>query len=271
MVYDFNKASTFTTEQDGQFGIGRLVYGAQVEDMDLSMKGKVVDGTGQGSDFSNKRVAQRDAEWKLKGHFAGDKGQISWALHWLFGRKDQIPCWATMSGLAVGSQCYAMPGTISDSSAKNSMSDSGKFDGQIDGRGACDFGYVMASPYTTNVLTTTGTSPVDDFSLQLPAGSYGGAFYLFFLDIVGGTTPTIVPKLTHSPDGIATYVDLVTATTVTQADKTTWVQYIEIPSTTLINPFTKLAWTTTGTPTAVQPLIIAARRPQRGLLYTGAN
>lgn len=271
-IYDFNKPSTFQTEQDVFFFLGRFPFGAQVEDLDIGAKGKVVDGTGSGADWSNKRVAVRDAEWKVKGHYAGDKGNVSWAMHWLFGRRDPIPCFGTFSGLDVGAAVHAMPATISDNSSKSSMNDSGKFDGQLEGRGASDLGYVMASPNATNVLTTTGTSTADDISALLPNGSYGGAFYIAILDIIGGTAPTIAMKMTHSTDGVASYVDLApVATTILQSDKSTWLQYIEIPSTTLINPFTKLSWVTTGAPTQVQPLVVCARRPQRGVKYTGSN
>jgi hypothetical protein len=262
-AYDFNTTSTFSTEADVFFGIENYVFGAQVEDLDIGMKGKSVDGSGMGTDFTNKRVATRDAEWKLKGHYHGAKGGVSWALHMLFGRKTQLRTWAALSGLNVGDPIYAMPGTISDSGAKASMNDSGKFEGQIDARGACDMGFIMASPLTNNVLTTTGLSSPDDTSLVLPNGSSGGAFYIFMLDVSGGTTPTVALKLSHCTTSGGSYVDLISATTVDPATPSTMVQYIPIPSTTLINPFVKLNWTTTGTPTSVQPLVIFARRPNR--------
>lgn len=269
---DFNAPNTFTTEADNYFMLGRLPFGSSMEDMDFGAKAKVVDGTGSGADWTNKRASTRDATWKLKGHYAGGKGQVSWALHWLFGRTTSIPMFGTLSGLDLGAAVHCMPGSITDSSSKGSMSDSGKFDGEVTGMGASDVGYVMASPYTTNVLTTSGLTSADDASIQLPAGSQGGALYIAIIDLQGGTTPTIAPKLTHCATLAGTYVDLgPLPTTITQADTSTWLQYIPIPSTTLINPFVKFNWVTTGTPTGVQPLIVFARRPQRGKAYTGSN
>lgn len=265
MSYDLNATSTFDTEADVYFGIDEFLFGAQVEDLDLGMKGKEIDGTGMGSDFTNKRVGTRDGQWKVKGHYHGAKGGVSWLLNWRFGRKTPVRAWAALDGLQVGAPALAMPCTITDTSAKATMNDSAKFDAQLDARGAMDQGFIMATPTTTNVLTTTGTSTADDSSIYLPNGSYGGALYLFCWDFSGGTTPTLAPKLTHCTTSGGSYVDLVSGTTITDTDKTTWSQYIPIPSTTLINPFVKLSWTTSGTPTTAQVLAIFARRPQRGL------
>lgn len=270
--YDFNAPNTFTTEADAFFMLGRLPFGSSTEDMDFGAKAKVVDGTGMGADWTNKRASTRDATWKLKGHYAGGKGQVSWALNWLFGRTTAIPMFGTLSGLDLGAPVHAMPGTITDNSSKGSMSDSGKFDGEVTGLGASDMGYVLASPYTTNVLTTTGLSSADDASIQLPSGSQGGALYIAFIDFQGGTTPSIALKASHCATLAGTYVDLTeTAFTVLQSDTSTWLKYLPISSTTLINPFVKLNWTTTGAPTGVQPLVVFARRPQRGKAYTGSN
>lgn len=271
-LYDFNSTNTFQTEADCFFLLGRLPFGSSTEDMDLGAKAKVIDGTGFGADWSNKRAAVRDADWKIKGHYAGAKGQISWAMNWLFGRTTAIPCFATFSGLDLGAPVHCMPGSITDNSSKGSMNDSGKFDGEITGMGASDIGYVMASPYTNNVLTTTGLTTADDASVQLPSGSQGGAFYIAILDFAGGTAPTIAPKLSHCATLGGSYVDLApVGTTILQSDMSTWLQYIPIPSTTLINPFVKLNWTTTGAPTSVQPLVVFCRRPQRSKAYTGTN
>jgi len=63
----------------------------------------------------------------------------------------------------------------------------------------------------------------------------------------------------HSPDG-TTFTDLGTFTTVTATNATgTWVQRIDLPSTTTINSQVKASWVTTGTPTEVQALVAIAR------------
>ena len=265
-VYNFQSTATFSVETDFFFGIDEFIFASQMEDLDIGAKAKSVDGSGWGTDWSKKRPVVRDGEWKAKGHYCGDKGNISWLLNWRFGLKTPRHAWASLAGLSVGAPIHAMPCYIDDAGAKASMNDSGKFEGGLLAAGACDMGYVMVSPYTTNVLTTTGTSTPDDTSIYLPNGSNGGACYVFVNAIVGGTAPTIVPKVSHSTDGVASYVDLTPVSpwgTILGADSTTWVQYVEIPSTQTINPFVKIGWTTTGAPTQVQALAIFARRPDR--------
>jgi hypothetical protein len=245
-----------------RWGVGSQFFTAQGTDLDHSLKAEEVDGSGFGTRFKNNIPGMLDGTLKISGLASSRKGQVMWYLNQILARTSAVNMWYATEGLDALSPCAMQPASLMELSPKGKMKDSVTFDASFSARGdANPIGVILASPKTTNVLTAaTGAGSIDDNTLWGGASTFGGAAQLHFLDLSGGTTPTVAVKVRHSTDGI-TFADIPGGTfaTVNTTDLTTWSQRINIPSTQSINAQVRIEWTTTGTPTSVQPLVIFAR------------
>ena len=242
------------------WGIEQYVFTAQGTDLDHNLKAEEVEGSGFGTRFKNNLPGMIDGTAKISGLAAMKRNKISWLLNSWFGRTTPVNFWYATEGLNALSPISFQPSSVMENSIKGKLKDSVTFDVSMSARGTSNpVGVIMVSPKSATQVVTTGSGSVDDNTLSGGLTSAGGAAILHVLAVTAGTTPTVVMKIQQSPDG-TTWTDLVMFTTVTATNATgTWVQRVELPSSTTINAQLKASWVTTGTPTEVQCLVAIAR------------
>jgi hypothetical protein len=242
-----------------KWGIQEYVFSAQGTDLDHNLKADDVNGSGFGTQFENNLPGMINGTLKISGLAAMKRNKVSWLLNNWFGRTSPVNMWYATEGLDALSPVAFQPSSVMENSVKGKLKDSVTFDVSLSARGASNpVGVILVSPKSATQLVTTGAGLVDDNGTG-NSTSAGGALVMHVMAVTAGTTPTVVMKVQHSPDG-TTFTDLGTFTTVTATNATgTWVQRIELPSTTTINSQVKASWVTTGTPTEVQALVAIAR------------
>lgn len=238
------------------WGIEQYVFSAQGTDLDHNLKAEEVDGSGFNTQYKNNVPGMIDGTAKISGLSAMKYNKVNWLLNTWFGRTTPVNFWYATEGLNALAPISFQPSSVMEASIKGKLKDAVTFDVSMSARGASNpVGVIMVSPKSATQLVTTGAGSVHNSALT----TAGGAAVLHVLAVTGGTTPTCAIKLQHSPDD-SVYTDLVTFVTVAATNVTgTWVQRIEIPSTTTVNQYVKASWVTTGTPTEVQALVGFAR------------
>jgi len=245
------------------FGIEQYVFSAQGTDLDHNLKAEEVEGSGFGTQFKNNLPGMIDGTAKISGLAAMKRNKVSYLLNSWFGRTTPVQFWYATEGLNALSPVSFQPSSVMENSVKGKLKDSVTFDVSLSARGASNpVGTILVSPKSATQVVTTGVGPIDDNGTGNSTAA-GGAVVMHVLAVTAGTTPTVVMKLKHSPDG-TTFTDLATFATVTATPTlvpatNTWVQRIDLPSSTTVNSQVQASWTTTGTPTEVQMLVGFAR------------
>lgn len=245
------------------WGLEQYVFTAQGTDLDHSLKAESVEGSGFGTRFKNEIPGMIDGTAKIGGLAAMKRNKVSYLLNSWHGRTTPVQFWYATEGLNALAPISFQPSSVMENSIKGKLKDSVTFDVTLSARGASNpVGVILVSPKSATQVATTGAGSVDDNGTG-NSTSVGGALVMHVLAITAGTTPTVVMKVTHSPDG-TTWTDLATFTTVaataTAVPATnTWVQRIELGSTVTINSQVKASWVTTGTPTEAQCIVAYAR------------
>lgn len=263
MAVDLNAPAYFTAGYQSNWGFDEYYFSPAGKDLKLGLKADNVDGDGFGTGYKNYRAGIVDAKADVKGMWNGNPAGLSAVVNQRYGRKSPVNYWEAHDGLQVGRAITGMPATIMDRSINASMKDSTEVDMSFGAQGFVDDGFILVSPKTATPLATTGTGGIDMTSTV--ATPNGGAAYLWVWAVDAGTTPTCVVKVQHSPDG-TTWTDLVTFTTVVGTPGTgTWSQRFPISSTVTIQQQVRANWTTTGTPTGIQGMVMYSRTPDRSL------
>jgi len=246
------------------WGIEQYVFTAQGTDLDHNLKAEEIEGSGFGTRFKNNLPGMIDGTAKISGLAAMKRNKVSWLLNSWFGRTTPVQFWYATEGLNALAPISFQPSSVLENSIKGKLKDAVTFDVSMSARGTSNpVGVIMVSPKSATQMVTTGSGSIDDNTLSGGLTSVGGAAILHVLAITAGTAPTVVVKVQQSPDG-TTWTDLCTFTTViatpTAVPATnTWVQRIDLPSSTTVNAQLKASWVTTGTPTEVQALVAMAR------------
>lgn len=251
MAIDVAATSVASPGWKTHWGFDEFLFTAQGHDLDHGRKADKVDGSGFGTRVKNNLPGMQEGNLKIKGLYAGQKGQLSNIIASRFGRTSPVTAWYAPQSLNALSPITMQPSSITDYSISAKLKDSVEFDLEMDARGAFDDGFILVSPKT--LLTTTGSGSVDDNTLYGGATTVGGVGQMHVWSLAG-TTPSITMKIQHSPDG-TTWTDLITfnATTAVGA------QRIVLPSTTTVNAQVKASWTIAGTTPTVQVLVGFAR------------
>lgn len=241
------------------WGIQEYVFTAQGTDLDHSLKAEEVEGSGFGTRFKNNLPGMIDGTLKISGLAAMKRNKVNWLLNQWLARTSPVQAWYATEGLNALSPISFQPSSVMEASIKGKLKDSVTFDASLSARGASNpVGVILVSPKSATQVVTTGAGSVDDNGTGNNT-AFGGSAMMHVLAVTAGTTPTVVVKIQHSPDG-TTFTDLCTFTTVTATNATnTWVQRIDLPSTTTVNAQLKASWVTTGTPTEAQMLVGFAR------------
>jgi len=246
-----------------QFGIEQYVFTAQGTDLDHNLKAEEIEGSGFGTRFKNNLPGMIDGTAKISGLAAMKRNKISYLLNNWFGRTSPVQFWYATEGLNALAPLSFQPSSVLENSIKGKLKDAVTFDVSMSARGNSNpVGVILVSPKSATQVATTGAGSIDDNGTGNSTAA-GGAAIIHVLAVTAGTTPTVVMKIQHSPDG-TTWTDLVTFTTVAAAPTgvpatNTWVQRVDLASATTINSQLKASWVTTGAPTEAQCLVGFAR------------
>lgn len=256
---DFSTAAIITPGFKAHWGIGRQVYTRQTTDLDQTFKADKLDGSTWGAKFKNDLPGLQEAMTKITGKHSAVRGQVGDVLPSLVGQTTPVFAWNALESLNVLAPVGFGPVSVMEYSPKAKEKDVTAFDCELSARGAAYTGFILVSPKSTTQLITTGTGSDDDSTSTTGATSFGGCIQMHVYDLSGGTTPSLTMIVQHSPDGTtwSTLGSFVAATNLTAS--TTFVQNILIPSTTVVNAHVRASWTTTGTPTSAQALVMYDR------------
>lgn len=259
--WDLNVRTDATHGNFGHVILDLNLITAQVEDVDADFDKDTADGAGLGSKVENNLPGIAKGMFKIKAKYSST---LDFRLQKLKNRQSPFNAAVAKKGLSALSPIEMMPASIGKYSSKFSKKDEVTVDMELGARGDYHNGRIVLSPKTL-LSGASGVGPIDDNTTYdedtTGVTSYGGAAYLWLVDITGGTTPTFTAKVTHSTTSGGTYTDVTgggfAAASMTNAASRR--QLIYIPSTTTVNAFTQISWTVTGSPTSVQALIGFAR------------
>jgi hypothetical protein len=258
-VVDFAQDTTFFPGYKSHWGIETYVFSSQTKDFDSDDEADAIDGSAWGNRFMNELPAQRKASHKIKGLYSGAPGQIGHILKPMVGATTAKRQWVATETLNALAPIAFGPVSLKKLSTSAKFKDAVEFDAELSVRGALDFGNILVSPKSNTTMTATGNGSDLDNTLYGGATSFGGSAQLHVYDLAGGTTPGVTVVVQQSVDG-STWTTLGSFTVFNAAtSSTTFVQRIKIPSTTTVNAHVRAQWTTTGTPTSVQALVVFAR------------
>lgn len=251
--------TTIAPSYKGQWGINTSVFTLQTRDMDEDRDADGADGSAWGSNFENEIPLKQKALTSVKGLHAGDEGQVGGVLRPLIGKTIPDRAWRALESLKAGSPATFGPVRVKKYKVTAQQKDLVMFDTDMPAAGAVYDGHLMYNPRTK--ITVTGTGPTKDRTLfggSTAFGLYAGFHVVAF---EGGTTPTVVFAIEDSLDLGVTWVALASfPLTVTQADQSTWVQWVKIPD-VVVHAQTRYKWTVTGAPTGIQVVPLLARLP----------
>lgn len=258
-LIDFDVDTVVYPGFKSHWGVDRYVFSKQTEDLDQNRKSDDIDGSTWGTRFENMLAGPQKAETKISGMHSAIRGQIGDILDPMVGRSTPVLAWNAHESLNVLAPITFQPATFKEYSIKSKRKEVVKFDATLGARGAFNTGFILVSPKSNTTMLVTGTGLDDDSTLTTGATSFGGVIQMHMYDLAGGTTPSVTVVVQHSPDGTtwATLGSFVAATNLTAA--TTFVQRVKIPSTTTVNAHVRAQWTTTGTPTSCQALVMYDR------------
>lgn len=258
-VIDFAAETTFFPGYKSHWGVESYVFSSQTKDFDSDDEADGIDGSAWGNRFLNELPAQRKAMHKVKGLHAGAKGKIGNILKPLVGQTTPLRQWIADETLNALAPITFGPVSLKKYSTSRKFKDANEFDAEMSVRGELNDGVILVSPKSTATMATTGNGLDDDNTLYGGATTFGGAAQLHMYDLDGGTTPSVTVVIQHSTDG-SVWTTLGSFAEVTNAtEATTFTQRIKIPSTTTVNAHVRAQWTTAGTPTSVQGLVMFAR------------
>lgn len=260
-VIDFSTDTIAYAGFKSHWGLEGNVFTRQTEDFDVSGEADELDGSTWGARFENMLTGQQKAEAKVTGVHTGVKGNIGDVMNTLRGRSTPVRGWAAMESLNALSPIAFFPCRVKKYGVKAARKEVVKFDAEITASGDYNNGFILVSPKSVTQLATTGTGSDDDNTGNGGASTFGGVAQMHFYHVGGGTTPSVTVLVEHSPDGttwatLATFV-AVTGTTIT--DPSVAVQRVRVASSLTVNAHVRAKWTTTGTPTAVQALVMFSR------------
>lgn len=256
---NFSAQAIITPGFKAYWGIGTNVYTRQTTDLDSMFKADKLDGSTWGAKFKNDLPGMQEATTKITGKHSAVRGQVGDILPSLVGQVTPVYAWNALESLNALAPIGFGPVSVMEYSPKAKEKDVTTFDTELSARGAAYTGFILVSPKSTTQLITTGTGSDDDSTATTGATSFGGCIQMHVYDISGGTTPSMTMIVQHSPDGTtwSTLASFVAATPLTIP--TTYVQNVLIPSTTTVNAHVRASWTTTGSPTSVQALVMYDR------------
>lgn len=242
-----------------QWGLNGYVFTKQTNDLDQTVKADKIDGSAWGTRFKNDLPGMQEGTTKITGLHTGTRGQVGDIMSGLVGQSAPVYAWNALQTLNVLAPITFQPVSVMEYSPKATEKDAVKFTTELSARGDMNTGFILVSPKSTTQLITTGTGSDDDSTLTTGATAFGGVIQMHVYDISGGTSPTMTMIVQHSPDGTtwSTLASFVVATPGTSG--TTYVQRVKIPSTTTVNAHVRASWTTTGSPTSVQALVMYDR------------
>lgn len=251
MVWDLN-LSRAADAAHGKFGhviIDRQLVTAQVTSLDGDFDKDTGDGSGLGAKIQNNLPGIAKGQYKIDAIYSP---AMDFQMEPFKNRQSPFFAAVAMRGLAAGSPIQMMPASFGKWSPKITKKDEGTVSFELMARNDFHNGRILLSPKTT-LSGASGLGPVDDNTPYGGPTTFGGCFYFWVSDIVGGTAPTFTPKVQHCTTSGGTYTDLAVPTVAaSMATPSTLVQQIYVPSTTTVNAFTQISWTATGSPTAVQ-------------------
>lgn len=256
--YDLNVRADATHGKYGHVIVDRYLITGQVTSVDADFDKDTADGAGLGSTVEN------NLPGIAKGMFKID-GLVSPAMERQMAplKNRQTPFYSAIAerGLASGSPISMMPASFGKYSKKFSKKDEVSLSCELGARSEYDEGVILLSPKTI-LSGASGTGSIDANTLYGGASTFGGIAYLWVFDMQGGTTPTFTAKVQHCTTVGGTYTDLATfaAASGTYAAPVNWTQQVAVTSTTTVNEFLQVAWTSTGTPTGIQVVLGFARR-----------
>lgn len=261
-VVDFSTDTIAYAGFKSHWGLEGNVFTRQTEDLDMSSESDELDGSTWGARFENMLTGQQKAEQKISGVHTGVKGNIGDIMNTLRGRSTPVRGWAALESLNALSPIAFYPCRVKKYGVTSKRKEVVKFDAEINAAGDYNNGFILVSPKGTTQLATTGTGSDDDNSLNGPNGgvtTFGGVAQMHLYHIGGGTTPGVTVLVEHSPDG-TTWATLATFVVATELTKdTTYVQRVRVASSLTVNNHVRAKWTTTGTPTAIQGLVMFSR------------
>lgn len=236
------------------WGLDQYDFTGQGNDLSLKREAAVVDATGFGSRFENSLAGIQKASMDVKGHWAAEQS-LDQVINLKFGQDPDVLSWFAPKGLTALNPLVMMPSVITKFDVDAKLKEDVGFDMSLMARNYVDVGNILVSP---NVFTTvTGTSGVVDSTLTTGVTAAGGSGQLHIWSVTG-TTPSVVMKIQHSPDG-TTWTDLITFTTATAATS----QRTVLPRQTVVNQQIRASWTITGT----TPSFIMLVGFSRGVVY----
>jgi hypothetical protein len=250
MTYDLKVRSTASHGNFAHFGLEHLLLTGQVTSIDADFDKDFADGAGLGSKVENNLPGIAKGNFKVDALFSPEMEQ---QLAPYKNRQSSVQAWVAQKGLTEGSPITMMPASIGKYSSKLSKKDEVTVSFELGARGDFHEGLIHLSPKT---LLTAASGEGAEHENEDGATTFGGAAYLWLWDMTGGTTPTFTAKIQHSSDG-DTYADLATFDAASLTSGRVQLKYVD--STTTVNQYTKVTWTATGSPTAVQVLVGFAR------------
>lgn len=258
---NFTPKNIVTQGFKAQWGIGTSVYTRQTTDLDTSVKADKVDASTWGTRFKNDLPGLQEGTTKITGMHSAVRGQPGDTLPKLVGKTTPVYAWNALESLNALAPIGFGPVRVMEYSPKSKMKDAVQFDTELSAAGAMYSGFILVSPKSITQLATTGTGLDDDSTSTTGATSFGGNIQAHFYDVSGGTAPSVTVVVQHSPDGTTwtTLASFVAVTDTTVLTPTVATQSVDIPSTTTVNAHVRAQWTTTGTPTSVQALIMYDR------------
>ena len=258
---NFTPKNIVTQGFKAQWGINTAVYTRQTTDLDTSVKADKVDASTWGTRFKNDLPGLQEGTTKITGMHSGVRGQPGDTLPKLVGKTTPVYAWNALETLNPLAPIGFGPVRVMEYSPKSKMKDAVQFDTELSAAGAMYSGFILVSPKSTSTMLVTGMGLDDDSTSTTGATSFGGNVQAHFYDVSGGTTPSVTVTVQHSTDG-TTWTTLATLAAVTQANITNPLiatQSVDIPSTTTVNAHVRASWTTSGTPTSIQALVMYDR------------
>jgi hypothetical protein len=256
---NFSSTPIITPGFKAFWGIQGYVFTRQTTDLDSTFKADKLDGSTWGAKFKNDLPGLQEATTKITGKHTAVRNQVGDILPTLVGQTTPVYAWNALESLNALAPIGFGPVSVMEYSPKAKEKDVTTFDTELSARGAAYTGFILVTPQSTTNLITTGTGSDDDSTSSTGATAFGGVIQMHVYDISGGTTPTMTMIVQHSPDGTtwSTLASFVVATPLTIA--TTYVQNVLIASTVTVNAHVRASWTTTGSPTSVQALVMYDR------------
>lgn len=258
-LIDFAATTNFFPGFKSHWGVEGYVFSSQTKDHDHDRDAADIDGSAWGNRFENMLTGQSKASNKVNGLASGAPGQVSNVIKPWVGKTIALKQWHAHETLNLLSPITFGPVSFKKYSESGKFKEAVTFNTELNYRGDVDDGFILVTPKTTNVLTTTGNGSDLDNGAALGATTFGANAQLHMYDLAGGTTPSVTVVIQHSPDGTTwtTLGSFVACTNLTAA--TTFVQRITIGSTVTVNQHVRAQWTTSGTPTGVQAMVLFAR------------